>query len=108
MTGCVEIYTDVNYHSEYGQSQENQRTGKFVLHIFAYSFIWLPIGKPEFPAPSGRCRRSGVGRRSNPRENYLFCGFQIDNQLELSWLLDGRRNRSGYGSSGKASVEGSA
>jgi len=23
MTGCVEIYTDVNYHSEYGQSQEN-------------------------------------------------------------------------------------
>jgi hypothetical protein len=50
MTGCVEIYTDVNYYSEYGQSQENQWTGKFVLHIFDFSFIWLPIGKPESPA----------------------------------------------------------
>jgi hypothetical protein len=71
MTGCVEIYTDVNYYSEHGQSQENQWTGKFVLHIFAFSFIWLPIGKPEFPAPRRRCRGSGVERRSNPRENYF-------------------------------------
>jgi len=51
MTGCVEIYTDVNYHSEYGQSQENQWTSKFVLHIFAFSFIWLRIGKSEFSRP---------------------------------------------------------
>jgi len=50
MTDCVEIYTDVNYYSEHGQSQENQWTGKFVLHISDFSFIWLPIGKPESPA----------------------------------------------------------
>jgi len=33
MTGCVEIYTDVNYHGECDQSQENYWTAKFVLYI---------------------------------------------------------------------------
>jgi len=60
MTGCVEVYTEVNYYSEYGQSQENQWTGKFVLHIFDFSFIWLPIGsqnpRPAWTVPGQRSR----------------------------------------------------
>ena len=70
MTGCVEIYTDVNYYSEYGQSQENQWTSKFVLHNLL-SFIWLPIGKPEFLAPSGRCRGSWSRAAIKPKRNYF-------------------------------------
>jgi len=34
MTGCVEIYTDVNYRGERNQSQENYWTAKFVLYIY--------------------------------------------------------------------------
>jgi len=73
-----------------------------VLHIFAFSSIWLPIGKPEFSAPSGRCRAAEQsGDQSQEkiilldapirfrehlrrnRETNLFCGFQIDDQLKL-------------------------
>jgi hypothetical protein len=38
MTGCVKIYTDVNYHGECDQSQENYWTAKFVLNIFSHLF----------------------------------------------------------------------
>ena len=46
MTDCIKIYTDVNYHGEYGQSQENHWTGKFVLHI---AFFVCVSRQNEYP-----------------------------------------------------------
>jgi hypothetical protein len=34
MTDCVEIHTDVNYHTEHDKPQENHCTKKFVFHNY--------------------------------------------------------------------------